>query len=288
MFDVIQTTLAAAVADNGTFTVAYPTGRGAGSYTGAYAHKMVALGTTYSAPTAFTVAFTTVATVTWKADTTLPAGSTVVLQLERIGVDEDSVPANKSYPNLALALISLGTPVVGAANSVCLSQSLDGTPAHGTAALINGSTAGVLDYPRNIVAAWTNTAVLRVHGTDEFGVAVREESGSGNSFAGKKAFKTVTAVTVSADVTGLTVGHGDVLGLPFRLPSTAYVLKELADGAVPSAGTIVAGVTTAATATTGDVRGTVDPATTLDGAVSVQLLVVATDLSDRGVPQYAG
>lgn len=288
MFDVIQTTLASAVADNGTFTVAYPAGRGAGSYTGAYAHKLYVNQTLFEAPTDFTLAFTTVITVTWKADTTLPAGANVALQVERVGVEESSVPANPAYPNLAITLVSLGTPAVGAANTVCLSQSLDGTPAHGAAALLNGATAGVLDYPRAVVAAWTNTAVIRVTGTDENGAVLVEESASGTSHTGKKAFKTITAVTASADVTGLTVGTGDVLGLPFRLPGTGFVLAQLEDGVAANTGTLVAGVTTAATATTGDVRGTWNPNGTLDGAVSFQLLIAAPDPTDLGVAQYAG
>src|SRR3546814_19575975 len=59
--------------------------------------------------------------------------------------------------------------------------------------------------------------------------------------SGKKAFKTVTAIAVSATTTAaVTVGTGDVLGLPVYLPSSAAVLKELQDGASATAGTVVA------------------------------------------------
>src|SRR3546814_5252721 len=45
--------------------------------------------------------------------------------------------------------------------------------------------------------------------------------------SGKKAFKTVTAIAVSATTTAaVTVGTGDVLGLPVYLPSSGAVLKE--------------------------------------------------------------
>src|SRR3546814_14774595 len=61
--------------------------------------------------------------------------------------------------------------------------------------------------------------------------------------SGKKAFKTVTAIAVSATTTAaVTVGTGDVLGLPVYLPSSGAVLKELQDGASATAGTVVAGL----------------------------------------------
>jgi hypothetical protein len=116
-----------------------------------------------------------------------------------------------------------------------------------------------------------------------------ESSASGTSFTGKKAFKTVTRIAVSADVTAATVGTGDVLGLPAFLGQTGYVLKELQDGAAATAGTLVAGIQTAAgsTATTGDVLGTYDPNAACDGSKSFQLVVVMPD-TYAGIPQFAG
>jgi len=139
------------------------------------------------------------------------------------------------------------------------------------------------------VAAWTGTAVLTVTGTDEFGNTVVESSASGTSMAGKKAFKTVTSVVPSANITSATVGTGDVLGLPAFLPGAGRVLAELEDGAAATAGTLVAGVrTTPATATTGDVRGTYDPNSAADGSKAFELVVALDDPSDKGVAQYAG
>src|SRR5690606_6346890 len=115
-------------------------------------------------------------------------------------------------------------------------------------ALVSGGEA-VFDVPRNVVAAWTGTAVCTVTGKDEYGETVVESSGSGTSMTGKKALKKVTDVSFSAAVTSATVGTGDVLGLPVFLPDSVYVLAELEDGAAASPGTIVAGVSSAATAT---------------------------------------
>lgn len=166
--------------------------------------------------------------------------------------------------------------VVGVANAIALSQAIT-TAAPG---LINGAlaTAGVatLDVPRNVVAAWTGAAVLTVTGTDQYGQVQTESSASGTSLTGKKAFMTITSITVGANVTAATVGTGNVLGLPFKINSGdvfAPVFKDAAD-----AGTIVlADLTQPATATSGDVRGTYAPAGTLDGVGFVAALIKPSD-----------
>ena len=291
MFDVVTLQLSGDVAKSGTFGVSYPTNRSAGDYTGAYAHKMYALGADFAAPSDFTVAFgASDITVTYKGATTIPEGSVVRLQLDRLGTDrgrsDATIPSNVT-PAPAY-LIDLGSPDTADADGVCASQA--GTAS--TAMTINGALASggvaTFDVPRNVVAAWTGTAVLTVTGTDVNGDVVVESSASGTSLAGKKAFKTVTSVVPSANITSATVGTGDVLGLPVFLPDDVYVLAELEDGGAAAAGTIVAGVTSAATATTGDVRGTYDPDTAADGSTAFALLVSLPDPSGQGVPQYAG
>lgn len=68
----------------------------------------------------------------------------------------------------------------------------------------------------------------------------------------------------------------------------AFVLEIDTSGAGSLDGTFVAGVTTAATGTTGDVRGTYTPAITPDGTLGYQLIAILPDPGNRGVPQYAG
>jgi hypothetical protein len=70
------------------------------------------------------------------------------------------------------------------------------------------------------------------------------------------------------------------------LPAAGLVIGELASGAVPTAGTTVAGDTTKATATTGDVRGTYAPNGTPNGTLSFQLLVALDNPGNRGVAQF--
>lgn len=412
-FDIVRTTLSQAVATSGTFTVSYPSGRSAGNYAGAIGHKMRAMMSDFTSPVGFTVAFgSSSITVTYLGSTTIPAGSNVALQLERVGTDGIMPTADRLKSNTfwyPTAYIDLGSPAAASSTSLCASQSVSS----GVAAVINGALAsggvGVMDAPRNVVAAWTTSAILTVTGTDVDGNTVVEKSASGVTFTGKKAFKTVTSMTFNASVTGMTAGTGDVLGLPFYVPSSSYIVAEweagvrkadfggiyympfeieatelaaatneelvcpvggrirriravvqtaiVTGGAItvnvntvavdgltitaadsdaagvrytdtptaghatavvaagdrisivsasafngggaingvleievtdPINGTFVAGVTSTATATTGDTRGTYDPVTACDGTTAFGLLVYNPDPTNAGVAQYTG
>ena len=293
MFDVVQHTLASAVADAATFNVDYPTGRDAGDYQGGTDHAIAS--NTYGELTALagqiSVSFgTSNVTITNNSGVELASGTVPQVQFDRIGDEDDTLASTDNMMNADMVLINLGAPDAADADGAVASQAA--TAAGGLATGINGALASggvaTFDQPRNVVAAWTTTAVLTITGTDEYGNTVVESSASGTSMAGKKAFKTITAVSTSVDITGLTVGTGDVFGLPVFLPGTAHVIKEMEDGAAPTAGTVVAGDETTPTATTGDVRGTYDPNSAADGAKAFQLLVAVGDKGYKGKTQYAG
>jgi hypothetical protein len=190
-------------------------------------------------------------------------------------------------PVTPLTKVDMGTPVVGDANGVVVSQDLTSAGVFSVsttaaAAIAAAALAGVCDVPRNIVAAWTGTAILTVTGTDFYDETMSEASASGTSFAGKKAFRTITDVSVSGNVTSLTVGTGDVLGIPYFLTGEHDVVAFYADAVEEKlASVFVAGVTTVATTTTGDIRGTVDPDTTLDGSVQLYLWMQVEDNSSK-------
>lgn len=195
----------------------------------------------------------------------------------------------RGVPFTPTVQVDLGAPAAGASNTVSLSQSVTG----GVAALLNGSTAGTLDVPRNVVASWTNTAVLTVTGVDAYGKTVVESSGSGTSFAGKKAFKRIISAVFSASVTSATIGTGNVLGLPYRLRGKFDILAGYADNTLENASsTVVAGDATTPTALTGDVRGTYAPATTPNGSVRFRVWMKIFGLKSReesyGTAQFAG
>lgn len=233
--DNIQTVLSAAVQDNGTFTVNYPTGGSAGTYAGTTKHKIGALQTIYNAPKDFTVSFgATYATITWKADTTLPAGTVVNVSFDKLGVDDNKPSSarlkNKRVLYSQVALLDLGSPATADDDGVAASQSVGA----GASFVINGAlaSAGVayFDTPRNVVAAWTTTSVLTITGKDVDGNTVVEKSASGTSHTGKKAFKSISSVTSSASITSATVGTGTKIGLPVFVSDASFIRSEFKNG----------------------------------------------------------
>jgi len=296
-YRTVTLVLASAVATGGTFTVGYPTGTTRGDYVRGVAHKMVALQNTYVAPTNFTVSTgATSATVTYQGATTLPAGTTVFFQFDTSGpASYRETAGDIAYPQrvtvASLVTIDLGAPIANDSDGLITTVAItSAAPVTVFTGALHASGLVSLDVPRNIVAAWTGTAVMTVTGTDEYGAAMVESSGSGTSMTGVKAFKTVTRVAVSANTTSATVGTGNVLGLPLRLLNAANILVQYQDNAAAVAGTTVAALAqgTKSTATTASVRGTYTPNATPNGTIAFALLVAVDDPSDRGNPQFAG
>jgi len=242
-------TPASAVATSGTITLSYPTDTTAGDFE-AYGHKMFAEGLqAYFSQDLGTMSVSFGAsdiTVTYLGSTSIPANSRVSVELNVRGRGVSTPPAllgGKRMSYQPIVRLELGAPDTADDNGIVESQNLTSAGVYSTLAF-NGvygdpyaNAYAVLDVPRNVVAAWTTSAVLTVTGEDEYGDVVVESSGSGTTFTGKKAFKKITSIAVSANVTGLTVGTGDVLGLPAYVQNVGQVLYELKDGVViPSIG----------------------------------------------------
>lgn len=288
-FDIVTAVTSGPVANGGTITLNYPANRDAGAYSPVgHVARARGLMSDLALNSGFNLTFgTSNITFTYRGTTPIPAASVVTVQMNRFGVDgkvqDQALNAMPRVQMKAPIEINLGAPDAAVANGVCASQTIN------TTATINGGLAAggvaTFDVPRNVVAAWTNTATITITGTDEYGVVITETSASGTSHAGKKAFKTVTSVVSSTSITSATVGTGDVLGLPVFIPGTASIIRELQDGAAATAGTTVAGVTATATATTGDVRGTYDPNAACNGALAFQLFALVDDPTFRGVTQ---
>lgn len=205
--------------------------------------------------------------------------------------------AMRGLPMTPLFVHNFGAPEAADADGVCASQSAAGAGD----LLINGALASdgvaTFDVPRNVVITSggdDSGITFTVYGTDLYGAPMAETLTGGNAgaAAGAKAFKTVSRVAASgASASTVTVGSGDVLGLPYRVGPNG-LLAARANNAV-DAGTFVPAVATdPATGTTGDVRGTFDPAVTLNGSNTVQVLIQIHDISTKvgayGVDQFAG
>lgn len=295
--------LGADVATAGTFVVGYPAGYNGGHYSPA-GHRISAVnGGDFVFSRDFTVVFgATAATITWRNAATLKAGTELIVQFAKAGVRDDVDPT--TIDNLAgarvmqapIVKLNLGNPIAGAATQVTTAQLLAqaGNLALDGALAVNGIVTA--DVPRNVTltVATTNQSAINftIYGRDEFGNPMVETIAgpNANTVQGNKAFKVVTRVAASAAIAtnGVSVGFGNKLGLPVFLSNSTFILRELEGGAVAVAGTVVAGVTTTPTATTGDVRGTYTPNSTPDGIKAFSLLVALENAYLRGAPQFAG
>ena len=187
--------------------------------------------------------------------------------------------------------------------TVTYTAATDGTSPLDSAATtttVNGETVfDVRDgatYGRNLVSVATHaTAVVPmtivISGYDYTFQPMSElhtiTAGTASKTAtGKKAFAYVSSVAItaaaSAEANTLNLGTGSVLGLPFRLTSTGDMFKASIAGVqetinAGSDATVVAGVSTTATTSTGDVRGTIAFTGTLDGSSDCEVWYAVAD-----------
>lgn len=154
-------------------------------------------------------------------------------------------------------------------------------------ALASGGVA-TLTPARNVVITVTHaSSVVAMSGTitgkDMYGRIITEAwsvtaTGTSKTFTGAVAFKTITSITevIAADASTNTiiVGDGKKLGLSFKA-ATPRIVAETEDGALPTAGTIVA----ASAAANADYRGTYAPNSTLNGALDFVVYYIVDDIT---------
>lgn len=299
--------LAADLITGGTLTLSYPTGTTRGDFLNAVGHQFVANqgGYVYAKDFELTLNAANI-TFTWRNAGTVKAGVTFRLDLRRPGmgpIPADPVTGHVTgviggavdKGNIAgggVYMMNLGSPATASANAICLAQAIAGA----ANAVIAGAlaTAGVatMDVPRAAQMVSSNagdtTQTVTLTGTDAYGQAMTERKTLNGTtpviFA--KAFNKITQVAVSAVMAGnLTVGTSTTLGLPAFLPAAGYILKELQDGALATAGTTAAGVVVTPTNLTGDVRGTYIPNSAPDGSKAYQIICFLADPGSIGGPQ---
>ena len=177
-------------------------------------------------------------------------------------LDRDGICAAQQIGAAGNLLLN-GALVSGSRANVNPAKGAIGSPGY-------GRCVGV--YSAGNLAAIT----FRVYGFDCEGERLVEDiTGPNNTTgAGKKAFAVVDRVAANAAVaTNVEVGTIDVFGLPAYLSDQSEIVRLGWNNATPdNAGTVVAGViTNPATATTGDIRGTLT--TTVPAANGVIRLV---------------
>ena len=202
-------------------------------------------------------------------------------------------------PITFMTKVDLGTPDTGDLDGV--SDAHDGTSV--LSVVIDGAlaTGGVATFafPRAVSidtnSAGDTTQTATITGTDVYGedlVEIITFNGT-TAVVGQKAFKTVTAVTLSATLTGTCdIGESEILGLPYALSDKSNLLSTWFGGVdeatLPTI--VVADTTAVTTGTTNDVRGTLLLNSTLDESQIYLYMVVdaSTKALMVGVDQYGG
>jgi hypothetical protein len=188
---------------------------------------------------------------------------------------------------------------------------LDGAIAAPSTVFMDGADrlVWVLDVARNITSgvahAGTTIAMsIVIKGYDVYKQPLQEtltltaasSTGTPVVYAGKKAFKYVSSIAITsagnATANTLNMGWGDAIGLPYALAGKTDLVQtwfnDVLEATVPTV--VVADATVPATATTGDVRGTLDLNSAMNGS-SVNLWARFDPTSNDtlfGVSQYSG
>lgn len=176
-----------------------------------------------------------------------------------------------------IGTIEIPTPIAGSASI----SEVTGTVGKTEVNIDTGAKFG-----RNIIVTPDVAAgaaiTVTVEGTDYLGQPMIENfavPATGTAaVSGNKAFRYVTAVSVSADSAGaINIGTGNKLGLPYRLIDNYSEVVDKVEAA--TAGAVVAGANVVQTATSADPRGTYAPHTSVapNGERSYEL----TGLFDR-------
>ena len=211
--------------------------------------------------------------------------------------------AKALYPKSSLVYVDF-IPATLDRDGLCVSQT---TGAAGNLTLTGALTSGGVGILDSGVDSWgrcvgiysgsdLSAITFTVTSYDIYGELVVENIAGPNNTttAGLKAVSRVLSVYANAAV-GSAVEGGtiDKFGLPFRLGDLSQVVRvgwtqTLADNAA----TVAVGVTTSpATATTGDVRGTVIPSSAANGTRRLTVVYVpdlTSSVTQYGVRQFAG
>jgi hypothetical protein len=136
----------------------------------------------------------------------------------------------------------------------------------------DGSLVLQLDCPRAVSVSLVVGGTARAYtisGFDYYGQPMSEviTSVANATTNGKKAFYQISSVSgAGATVTAVTVGTTQLIGLPVRVTDGGYICHVGWNNAFAiDGGSLVVASTVTATTSTGDVRGTFTPSTTIDG-----------------------
>lgn len=166
------------------------------------------------------------------------------------------------------------------------SLAIDGVPTYQVFGTNAGYASGFYLASQGLARAVSVTAnagatggVVRIRGADIYGVPLTEDitAVASTTVNGKKAFKFIFSATPAFTDAGHTyaIGTADIFGLGLRATVFADLLAYF-DSVLLAKATFTAAVATTATATTGDVRGTITPGVASDGTKRLDIAVMPT------------
>lgn len=211
--------------------------------------------------------------------------------LDQLGVNAPQV----GVPTSPIYVFDV-VPLTLQTNNIATSQTLSGAPATVTltagtgvssTTLRNGASVYALDTPRCITITGSATTVAAISytisGYDEYQQAMTQTitgPSSTGSVTTTKAFKYISGITATGNSTSsVAIGTSDTLGLPLKAGAFEYVRLAYNNIGITSSAGFTAAVTTTATATTGDVRGTYALQSASDGSKRFTAFIFVKDSS---------
>lgn len=191
------------------------------------------------------------------------------------------------------------TPIAANAAGVAADQTLDNADAVLVSPIVE------LDVARNVTitgVVGTTAVDFQIYGYDEYGIEVGETitgPAGATTVSTSKTFKAITRCFTAGDTTAdISIGFGDVFGLPLRANYFDTLINcYWNEVAITSADFTAADGTSPATATTGDVRGTIAVPSAADGNKRLvvyqfvnEAIVLTENQTDEGylgVPQFS-
>lgn len=234
-----------------------------------------------------------------------PSGGYVVVDAVPSAISAVNIAASQSPAAGAITLVSVTGAGITAGASVV--NALTGATVTGLLA-IDGAMAPVTFGQAATVHAWDPTKALArnvrltsggndsgitftVRGYDVYGYPMSETITGANAgvAAGAKAFKYIASVTHTGSVAGtLTIGTGDVFGFPLRTDRFFYADIAWNSARITANTGFTAAVTTTATATTGDVRGTYAAQSASDATKQLQIRITPSVANLSGTSLTTG
>lgn len=200
------------------------------------------------------------------------------------------VPATLQANNIVASAIINGAAILAAGTGVTA------TTFKGVSVLDITGIDGCARNVRIVGASSVTSVTFTIVGFDQYGIAVTENvtgPTGATTTSSTKTFRYISSITSSGTTTAaVTIGTGDVYGLPARADNFGSVLISWADALITASTGFVAAVTTSpATAVTGDVRGTYATQSASNGTRRLRMTVFLdnpnTMTAAYGVAQYS-